>query len=72
MTVRTIQRKRKQAGFPKPDLYFGDIPHWKMERIAEFERDLMRKALGEPTSRLNNKVEGANAVSESREPAVAE
>jgi len=47
MTVRTVQRKRKQPGFPKPDLYFGDIPHWRAEHIAEFERDLMRKALGE-------------------------
>jgi hypothetical protein len=55
MTVRTIQRKRKQAGFPKPDLYFGDIPHWKMERIVEFERSLMRAALGEPANRPSNK-----------------
>jgi len=47
MTVRTIQRKRKQPGFPKPDLYFGDIPHWRAERIGEFERNLMREALGE-------------------------
>ena len=55
MTVRTIQRKRKTPGFPKPDLYFGDIPHWRMERIAEFERDLMRAALGEPANRPSNK-----------------
>ncbi len=45
MTVRTIQRKRKNPDFPRPDLFFGDVPHWKIERIEAFERDLMRKAL---------------------------
>ena len=70
MTVRTIQRKRKTAGFPKPDLYFGEIPHWKMERIAEFERDLMRKALDESVTNPSNKAE--RAPRETREPADAE
>jgi hypothetical protein len=59
MTVRTIQRKRKTPGFPKPDLYFGDIPHWKMERIVEFERNLMRKALDEPATPLSSKTDRA-------------
>jgi hypothetical protein len=55
MTVRTIQRKRKTPGFPKPDLYFGDIPHWRMERIVEFEGELMRSALGEAANRPSSK-----------------
>ncbi len=51
VSVRTLQRKRKDADFPKPDLYFGDIPHWRMERIIEFERALMAAALNGPASR---------------------
>lgn len=39
-----------------------------MERIAEFERDLMRKALGEPATHPS-KAEGA--ARETREPAEA-
>ena len=72
MTVRTIQRKRKTPGFPKPDLYFGDIPHWKTERIVEFERDLMRAALGDPATHPSNNIEGVSAASGAREPADAE
>jgi hypothetical protein len=69
MNVRTIQRKRKTPGFPKPDLYFGDIPHWRMERIVEFERGLMRAARGEPAKHQNDKAEGAPR--EAREPTEA-
>jgi hypothetical protein len=68
VSVRTLQRKRKDATFPMPDLYFGDIPHWKVERIVAFERELMSKALGEPTSH-SRKAEGAETNSRSRETA---
>ena len=43
-----------------------------MERIVEFERDLMRKALGEPATHPSNQIEGESAVSGAREPADAE
>ena len=52
VSVRTLQRKRKDADFPKPDLYFGDIPHWRIERIIEFERALMAAALNDPQAAL--------------------
>jgi hypothetical protein len=71
VSVRTLQRKRKEPRFPRPDLYFGDIPHWRMERIAEFEGTLMRKALGEPATHTNNKTERMGAASEAREEAEA-
>lgn len=71
VSVRTLQRKRKTPDFPRPDLYFGDIPHWRMERIAEFERDLMRKALGESATHPSNKAERVGAASEAREEAEA-
>ena len=62
VSVRTLQRKRKDAGFPRPDLFFGDIPHWKMERVAAFERELMSAALGGPD-------QGAKAHMRERETA---
>lgn len=65
VSVRTLQRKRKDAAFPKPDLFFGDVPHWKIERIVAFERELMSKALGEPS----RKAEAAETDSRERETA---